>query len=133
MTTQRINWFGWNGMINSPTGTRIAQGSGTEERNSVHMEDKDGDNQSNFSVGNVVDGSINCAPSASANSPIIEPSNANELYKNNQNNENISQSESASEAGVISSTQENSRESKQTTATISYSDPAYESKVSNDR
>jgi hypothetical protein len=93
------------------------------ERNLVHMEDKDGDNQSNFSVDSVVDGSINCAPCASTNSSIVEPNNANELYKNIQNNVNILESESASEADSISSAQGTPMESQQTTATISYSEP----------
>lgn len=117
----KLVWGEWNDAVQP--GQRQDSSSGTEERNLVHMEDKDGDNQSNFSVDDVVDGSISCAPSANANSSIVEPSNANELYKNNQNNLNISQSEPASEADNISSKQEKPMESQQTTATISYSEP----------
>jgi hypothetical protein len=115
----KLVWGEWNDTVQP--GQR-QDSSGTEERNLVHIEDKDGDNQSNFSVGNVVDGSISCAPCASTNPP-NEPNNANELYKNSQYNVNISQSDPVSEADSISSTQGTPMESQQTTATISYSEP----------
>ncbi|MGB0028838.1 MAG: hypothetical protein WBP64_18580 [Nitrososphaeraceae archaeon] len=98
-------------------------GSGTEERNLVHIEDKDAENDSNFSVDSVVDDPINRSTCTSANPSITQSNNANEPYKNSQNNVNISQSEFTSEDDNISSTQGRPLENQKTTDIISYSDP----------
>ena len=55
----------------------------------MYIEDKYGDNQSNFLVDSVVDGSINCAPCAGANPPITHGYNMDEIYKNFPGNRKI--------------------------------------------
>jgi hypothetical protein len=81
------------------------------------------DNHSNFSVDSVVDDPINYAACPSTNPPTTCTDNVNEIYKNKQDNRNISKSEPTREADDILSAQGKPMENQQMSGVISYNEP----------